>query len=118
MTQVLNSSGLRSGFAIAVVIGVLPVMTMASAPERQWLPTGASITPLAAPGTQIQNLNPALVDFPDFVADHAVAEARSPDGKTLLVLTSGYNRNFAADGKAVADASGDYVFVFDASGAA
>jgi DNA-binding beta-propeller fold protein YncE len=107
---------LRIGFGIAVIIGV-PVMAIGSAPERQWLPTGASITPLAVPGTNIQNLNPALANFPDFVADHAVAEARSPDGNTLLVLTSGYNRNFAADGKPIADASGDFVFVFDASGA-
>src|SRR5450631_225217 len=111
-----NSMSLRIGFWITVIIGV-PVMAIAAAPERQWLPTGASITPLAVPGTHVQSLNPALADFPDFVADHAVAEARSPDGNTLLVLTSGYNRNFSADGKPLADASGDYVFVFDTSGA-
>ena len=84
----------------------------------QWLPTGASITPLAVPGTQMQPLNPGLKEFPEFLADHAVAEALTPDGATLLVLTSGFNRNFDERGNAIAAASNDYVFVFDVSSVA
>jgi hypothetical protein len=69
--------------------------------ESAWLPTGASITPLAAPGSRLLLLNPGLADRPGFLADHAVANALSPDGRTLLVLTSGYNRNFDAAGKLI-----------------
>jgi DNA-binding beta-propeller fold protein YncE len=83
-----------------------------SAPA-QWLPTGASITPMAVSGTTIQTLNPGLKDFPNYIADHAVAAVQTPDSKTLLVLTSGYNRNFGPDGKGIAADSNDYVFIFD-----
>ena len=50
------------------------------------------ITPTAAPGAVFQTLNPDLPGLPDFTAGQAVSTALSPDGKTLLVLTSGYNR--------------------------
>ncbi len=88
----------------------------AAAVESTWLPTGASITPSAPPGTRLLPLNPGLSERPAFLADHAVATALSPDGRTLLVLTSGYNRNFDAAGKLIPESSSDYVFVFDASG--
>ncbi len=52
---------------------------------------------------------------PSFGQGNAVAEALSPDGATLLVLTSGYNRVFDPDtGKLVrAEASTEWVFVYD-----
>jgi YVTN family beta-propeller protein len=81
----------------------------------QLLPTGKRITPLATPGSQMQSLNPGLLDFPAFVAGQALSEATSPDCKTLLVLTSGYNRNNGPDGKPIKDASEEYVFVYDIS---
>ena len=89
---------------------------LAQSAQAEWLPTGASITPLAAKGTTIQTLNPGLKDFPNYIADHAVAAAQTPDRKTLLVLSSGYNRNFGPDGKRIAADSNDYVFVFDIQG--
>ena len=84
--------------------------------EGKILPTGKRITPEAASGSIFQPLNPGLIDFPDFLADHAVDTAISPDGKTLLILTSGYNRNNDSGGKRVTSASNEYVFVFDISG--
>src|SRR5262249_45008205 len=39
--------------------------------------------------------------------------ALSPDGKTLLVLTSGYNLNAAANGALNPAESNEYVFVYD-----
>jgi YVTN family beta-propeller protein len=39
----------------------------------------------------------------------------SPDKRTLLVLTSGYNRLNGADGKPIPSASEEYVFVYDAT---
>src|SRR5689334_5687730 len=65
------------------------------------LPTGVHVTPLAAPGSTFDTLHPDLPDFPDFIAGEAVSTALSPDGATMLVLTSGYNRNNGADGRGV-----------------
>ena len=79
------------------------------------LPTGAYITPIAAVGSTFQTLNPGLPSRPDFIAGQAVTAALGPDGRTLLVLTSGYNRNRGADGRDIPEESNEYVFVFDAS---
>lgn len=81
------------------------------------LPTGQTITPEAAAGAHFQNLNPGLPAFPDHLAGQAVTTTVSHDGKTLLVLTSGFNRMAGPDGKQDPAASNEYVFVFDISGA-
>jgi YVTN family beta-propeller protein len=85
--------------------------------EGTLLPTGARITPEAVPGARFQTLNPDLSALPDFVADHAVTTASSPDGKLLLVLTSGYNATTTPDdtGNFVPELSNEYVFVYDIS---
>ncbi len=79
-------------------------------------PTGDLITPAAAPGAVFQSLNPDLADDPAFTAGQASAIAMAPDGKTLLVLTSGFNLNFGAGGKRLAERSMEYVFVYDVTG--
>jgi YVTN family beta-propeller protein len=79
----------------------------------QVLPTGMMITPLAAKGSSLQLLNPDVPDLPQFTADHPVSSAVSPDGKTLLVLTSGYNRNNDEKGEAIKAQSNEYIFVYD-----
>ncbi len=81
--------------------------------EGALLPTGKRITPLAAPGSRFELLNPGLQDFPQYVAGQAMSTAVSPDGKTLLILTSGFNRINGPDGKPIPDASQEYVFVYD-----
>jgi YVTN family beta-propeller protein len=58
------------------------------------LPTGQIITPAAAPGTNFAPLATGLRKDGNADAAEAVTTALSPDGKTLLVLTSGYNKNF------------------------
>src|SRR5712692_3868474 len=63
------------------------------------LPTGALITPLEAEGATFQALNPGLPNRPDFTAGQATSTALSPDGRLLLVLTTGYNRNYGPDGR-------------------
>jgi DNA-binding beta-propeller fold protein YncE len=83
--------------------------------EGDLLPTGARMTPLAAPGAHLQDLDPGLADNPQFRADHANAMAIGPDGKTLLVLTGGYNLTYGPAGK-IAEQSNEYVFVYDISG--
>ena len=58
------------------------------------LPTGLYITPLLAPGSSFQWLTTGL--RPDGTANGGgpISTALSPDGKTLAVLTSGYNDNY------------------------
>jgi hypothetical protein len=43
----------------------------------------------------------------------AVTSALSPDGSTLLILTSGFNQNLDATGNVDPNTSNEYVFVFD-----
>jgi DNA-binding beta-propeller fold protein YncE len=88
------------------------------------LPTGDALTPLAAPGSTLLQLNPGLTAVPKFLADHAASMAISPDGKTLLVLTSGYNETNWIPSTAPSPGvigyedpanSGEWVFVYDVS---
>jgi len=83
---------------------------------------GQQISPLAPQGATFEPLNPDLADNPNWLAGQAVTTLVSPDKKTLLVLTSGYNRVFRTDDKP--DAFGtyfnwpdsqEYVFVYDIS---
>ena len=83
--------------------------------KGQHLPTGNWITPEAAAGSSFHKLNPHLTNHPDYRADHATSTAISPDGKTLLVLTSGYNRLRDTQGKQIDSAFQEYVFVYDIS---
>src|SRR3989454_1753529 len=84
-----------------------------------FIPTGVRITPSAAPGSLFQALNPGLSFDPSFTVGQAVTTAISPDGKTLLILTSGYNsQNFTSGpnlGNTNPDESNEYIFVFDIS---
>ena len=90
----------------------------AAPPAGQFIPTGQRITPRAAPGAIFQPLNPGLAALPGFTAGQASATALSPDRKTLLILTSGFNRNSGPDGKRVPELSNEYVFVYDVTGKA
>lgn len=81
------------------------------------LPTGQFITPTFATGASLQSLNPGLADHPTYLATNAVRTLLSPDGATLLVMTSGYNSLADANGAAEPSASDEYVFVYDVSGA-
>lgn len=83
---------------------------------------GQYITPLAPQGSRFETLNPDMADNPDWLSGHAVTSVASPDKKTMLVLTSGYNRVFRTDGHP--DPFGTYmnwpdsqehVFIYDIS---
>ena len=91
------------------------IATSAAAAEAM-LPTGQHLTPAAAHGAIFQPLNPDLPELPAFTAGQASAVALSPDKRTLLILTSGYNRNAGPNGRQVPALSNEYVFVFDVSG--
>ena len=98
----------------AAIAWLVPTVVLAA----EMIPTGQFVTPTAAPGSIFQPLNPGLADNPGYTAGQASALALSPDAKTLLILTSGFNRMFGSDGKISAAESNEYVFVFDVSGRA
>ncbi len=102
---------------MSICVGLLSLAGTAQqekhVPAAEELPTGMSITPLAARGSTLQSLNPGLPDLPDFTVDHPISTAVSPDGATLLILTSGYNRNNDAKGKKIPAQTSEYIFVFD-----
>ncbi len=81
--------------------------------SAQHLPTGADITPLAAPGSVVLELDPHFPDHPELRVGYATSVALSPDGQTLAVLTSGYNRYWADDGAPIRGALDEHVFLFD-----
>ncbi len=55
------------------------------------LPTGQYLTATAAPGSTYERLKTGLRPDGNADADDAVSSSLSPDGKTLLVLTTGFN---------------------------
>jgi len=95
---------------VAAVIVSLAAPTLAASPAEQLLPTGQAITPLAAPGARFTPLVAHVGPHPNYIADGAAAIAVSPDGREMLVLTSGFNRYNGPDGKTVAAQSTQYVF--------
>lgn len=75
--------------------------------------SGQRLTPTAARGAHFEPLDPGLAAFPRYTAGQAVTTTVSPDGKTLLILTSGYNLIEDAHDKNIPSASNEYVFVED-----
>jgi len=62
------------------------------------LPDGFYITPTAAPGSIFQDLPTGLRPDGSANANGAVTTALSPDGTALLIVTTGYNTDFSAQG--------------------
>ena len=81
------------------------------------LNTGQSITPTAPKGSRFEPLNPNLANYSGYLAGQAVTAVKSPDGKMLLILTSGYNALKytigTKAGQTDPNGSNQYVFVYD-----
>jgi hypothetical protein len=99
-------------------------ITIYSAPQA--VPNlSQSITPLATAGSSFQFLDTGMtvtdtqnpqVAPQEWMAGQAVSTSVSPDGKTLLVLTSGYNRVFQGPFPLFDPLySNEYVFIYDIS---
>jgi DNA-binding beta-propeller fold protein YncE len=83
---------------------------VANAADPIQLPNGLAITPIAAPHSELLPLNPHLDGKPDYSLSQPVSTALSPDGKRLLVLTSGYNKERGVrDGQ-----TSEFVLIYDA----
>jgi DNA-binding beta-propeller fold protein YncE len=113
----------RTWLRAATILSGLAAAPAFAQGTGQLLPDGQIITPTAAPGAVFQPLNPGLPDHPTYLAGQAVKTVISPDGNTLLVMTSGYNNlNYSNDatspnyGSFEPSASNEYVFVYDISG--
>ena len=103
--------------------GRVSITVNAVSPWAQAIPNmEQTITPLAPAGSQLQQLNPDLADNPAWLATHGATTSVSPDGSTMLVLTSGYNRVFDQGSDSLtsfyANDSTEYVFVYDISNGA
>ena len=116
----------RALTAAAVTALLLPLAARAQdadddqPPAVQTLPnTGQTLTPLAPLQARFEPLNPDLPDYPEFLAGQAVTTVTSPDHKTLLILTSGYNLVNYTSGPNLGSQnnadSTEYVFVYDIS---
>lgn len=101
--HMVNTLKAGFGFTLATISGAL---------LAQALPTGQTLTQLAAPGAVFSPLVAHTGPFPNYVADGAAAVAVSPDKRELLVLTSGFNRFNAPDGKISLPQSGQYVMIY------
>jgi YVTN family beta-propeller protein len=107
----LLAGNLLSAAMFVGLVSLANAQNNGKAPEP--VPSGQLITPLAPTGAVFSRLNPGLKDFPDYTVGQAIKTVISRDGRTLLVLTSGYNRLNNAQGERVAADSNEYVFVFD-----
>jgi hypothetical protein len=101
--------------AVSVFFSIPSVLAQPDTGAPQLLSTGQLITPLAPIGAAFQPLNPNLTDDPAYTVGQAVTTVVSPDGNTLLILTSGYNLwNYttgANAGKTNPADSNEYVFI-------
>src|SRR5271157_4012232 len=96
--------------------GISPTANV-SVPDVRLLPNmSQQITPLAPKDSRFETLNPDLSDHPTWLAGQAVTTVVSPDHKTLLVLTSGYNRLYNTNTPVPHwPDSNEYVFIYDIS---
>ena len=99
-------------------LGALLLSCCAAFASGQWLPTGQTITPTAPPGAQFQPLTIDLPTVGHVTAGQPVTTVLTPDGKQLLVLTSGFNQWRDADGTILRAASTEHLFVYDLSSGA
>ncbi len=97
-------------------IAAMMAAALVSVAQGEVIPnSGQQITPTAPTGAKFEPLNPGLLDKPQYVAGQAVTSVISPDGKTLLVLTSGYNLVDSSSGSVIPSDSTQFVFVYDIS---
>src|SRR5579872_4790114 len=107
----ITMRSLRARSSTSVLIAILGSAWTAWAADPTQLPNGFSITPLAAPHSVLSTLNPHLDGKPDYALAQPVSTSLSPDGKLLLVLTSGYNKERGVKG----GQASEFVLIYDAS---
>ncbi len=108
---------------LMMLLTISAALVHAQSAPQQVPNMGQQITPLALPGWQFVGLNPGLpAPAQNWLVSNAVSSVVSPDHRTMLVLTSGYNRFFINNSQPptgvnawYAPDSNEYVFVYDIS---
>jgi DNA-binding beta-propeller fold protein YncE len=122
-SRVTSTLRFRAARVAALVLGVVATLTTVGAPQQPRHPfivgpkvaSGARITPTAAPGSVFEELDPEIAEDRTIRANNGVTTATSPDGRTLLVLTSGYNLWELPEGSTPSFITDEYIFVYDIS---
>jgi len=120
ISKSLLRDSLVAGIVVALASATSPfAVAQLNSGQPQILSTNQTITPLAPRGASFQPLNPNLADNPTYTVGQAVTTVVSPDKKTLLILTSGYNSvNYSTGpnaGSTNPTDSTEWIFVFDIS---
>ena len=100
---------ISKSFALWPLMAMFITFSGLRAADPIQLPNGLEITPFAAPHSVLLPLRPGSADHPDFTLGQGVTAALSPDGRQLLVLTSGYN----LEARGRKSGSSEYVLVYD-----
>ena len=106
----MRAPSFRSSSLFMLMVAISMASVALAQSVSQPLPTGQRLTSLAAPGARFDPLVAHIGPNPGFVADGAAATATSPNGREMLVMTSGFNRYNGADGKIVPAQSVQYIF--------
>ena len=111
----------RASLIAAIVVLAVPLgAEMSNKPDilgrivGQLVAPGVRITPTASPGSTFETLDPGIAADPTIRANQGVTTTTSPDGRTLLVLTSGYN--YFTDAQFNTVSYDEFVFVYDITG--
>ena len=91
-------AGALAAYALSLALASCAPKAPPGGAQTTWLPTGQTIAPLAAAGAVRQLLRTGLRADGSADAGGAMAAAVNPAGDTLLVLTSGYNYQYADPG--------------------
>ena len=115
----LRGTLLAGTVAAMAVCGAPHATAQLNSGQPQILSTNQTATPLAPRDARYEPLNPNLADAPDYTVGQAVTTVVSPDKKTLLILTTGFNQLYylsgSNGGNPIPDDSTEWIFVFDIS---
>lgn len=101
-------------FVAPVAQVVIPAKAQVAS-SKELLPTDVYISPAAVPGSNQQQLVPMVANWPaKYAASGAVKSQLSPDGKTLAIVTAGYNDVTLTNGS---ELNTEFLFIYDVSGA-
>src|SRR5712691_11215681 len=116
LMRMFRFNGLAMAIAFACTILLSAGLANAQGDnEKSETPPSLYITPTALSHAVLQDLNPGLTNYPNFVAGQAMKAVVSSDGKTLAILTAGMNSLFDSSGNVDTAASTQFLFLYDVS---
>ncbi len=110
-TAPLKAFAQFAAFAVSIIYA--GPAAMAGGTDTTWLPSGNTLSPIAAHGTALTNLPVRLPDGHTILLSHPATMAPGADGKRFYLLTSGFNRHAGLDGKLDPEASSEWLLAYD-----